>query len=371
MPSSSIRPFQAQDAQRVANIFQKVFRHTAAPAPAALVEQFREVYLAHPAQDPDLASLVHERQDGTVDGFIGAIPQPMLFKGRKLRGVVSGTFMVENPAASPTAGGRLFRRMLNGPQDITITDNANRRSLDFQRAMHCQTLDLQSLQWTKILNWVDYALSVIGERTWRLPVAPLRHIVHLFGSPLVTKRGSEARGRRLAWHDADIDAESFSALFGRFIEAFELCPDWTRGQLLWLLEQAAHKTKVGRLFMRGVFRENGEPIGAYLYFARPGADGIALQIVTEPDMAEFVLESLFEHAAKQGCTVVRGSAQPYLMNGLFRSENVMLRHASITSVRTRDPELLQAARTGTALIGGLVGEGWTRLVSDDFAGAER
>jgi len=50
--------------------------------------------------------------------------------------------------------------------------------------------------------------------------------------------------------------------------------------------------------------------GAYLYFGKAWCDGIALADRTEPDMGEFVLESLFEHRPSRGCTVVRARRSP-------------------------------------------------------------
>ena len=57
------------------------------------------------------------------------------------------------------------------------------------------------------------------------------------------------------------------------------------------------------------------------------------------------------------------------MPGLFRNDNLFFRHASGTHLHARDAELLKAIVAGRALVGGLVGEGWTRLVSDEFAEA--
>ena len=112
----------------------------------------RDLYFGHPAYDRRMGSLVHLQANGAIDGFIGAFPQPLLLHGRRLQGVITGSFMVEDPAANPITGARLVRSLLNGPQDVTIADTANRCSLDFQRVLGCETFDLQSLQWTKILK---------------------------------------------------------------------------------------------------------------------------------------------------------------------------------------------------------------------------
>jgi len=152
MTRSLIRPCEPDDLPQVAAMFLRTFRGRPHQAPASLVEHMRDLYFGHPAYDRRMGSLVHLRADGAIDGFIGAFPQPLLLHGRRLQGVITGSFMVEDPAANPITGARLVRSLLNGPQDVTITDTANRRSLDFQRVLGCETFDLQSLQWTKILK---------------------------------------------------------------------------------------------------------------------------------------------------------------------------------------------------------------------------
>ncbi|SEE50415.1 hypothetical protein SAMN05519104_6327 [Rhizobiales bacterium GAS188] len=367
MERSLIRPFEPSDLPEVAIMFLKAFRGRTAAAPTSLIEHMRDVYFGHPAYDRRMGSLVHLRLDGAIDGFIGAFPQPLMLSGRALRGVVTGGFMVDDPAANPITGARLVRRLLNGPQDVTITDTANRRSLDFQRVLGCETLDLQSLQWTKILEPASYVLSLLDVRTGRLPMMPLRPLARLLDRVRVEKAQYHPIQARSGWRDADIDVESFASIFERFAGEFDLRPSWTRSELLWLLDQASRKTKFGSLFIRGVQRCTGETVGAYLYFGRRRSEAMTLQIAARPEAAEVVLESLFAHAAAMGCTVVRGTAQPFLMPGLFRNDRIVFRHASGTHLHARDADLLRIIRSGRVLVGGLVGEGWTRLVSDEFA----
>jgi hypothetical protein len=63
---------------------------------------------------------------------------------------------------------------------------------------------------------------------------------------------------------------------------------------------------------------------------------------------------------------VRGRSQPHLLDALLRRRCVMLHRAS-TMVLTSDPELLQAVRAGDALLTGLAGESWSRLIGGTFA----
>jgi hypothetical protein len=367
MPKSHIRFLEPDDLPRIAVLFQKVFRRRRGPPPRALMDHLRNIFLAHPARGPDIGSLVHVREDGAVDGFIGALPQPMALDGLKLRAIVTGVFMVEDPRSSPMAGARLVRRLLSGPQDLTISDTTNSLSFDFQAVLRCHTLPVQSLQWTKVLRPASYAASLLAAHAPKALALPLWPAAGLLDPVLARRLGGRQERRPRRWSDAPLTIGEFVEAYCRFADGFALRPDWERGTLAWLLEQASAKTGLGQPVLRGVFRDSGVLAGAYLAFAKPGGRTVALQIVSGPDAATWVLASLFGQAAALGCASVHGMAQPFLMDALFRNGGVLFRHASGTHVHTARPEVLDAVRANRALIGGLVGEGWTRLVSDDFS----
>ena len=79
-----------------------------------------------------------------------------------------------------------------------------------------------------------------------------------------------------------------------------------------------------------------------------------------------MIESLLAHAYRHGSVAVRGRAHPRLMNALLRRGAVFF-HRSATVVHSADGELLDAVLSGDALVTGLAGEAWTRLIGDGFA----
>ena len=111
--------------------------------------------------------------------------------------------------------------------------------------------------------------------------------------------------------------------------------------------------------------EDGRPVGCYLVYCRRGAPAETLQIVSLPKSTEAVLADLVAYAAAQGCTAVRGRTQGPMMDAFFRA-GCLMRHRSATVYRTQDAELSAALENGRTALGGLFGETWSRLVSDDF-----
>src|SRR6266508_2642641 len=123
-----IRAFAAEDVPSVARLFQTTFVDHRRNAPASLQACLADVFLRHPWYDPELASRVYVSPAGAVRGFIGVLPLRDAFRGKTLRAAVAGALMVERPDENPLAGARLLRSFANGPQELSISESANRRS---------------------------------------------------------------------------------------------------------------------------------------------------------------------------------------------------------------------------------------------------
>src|SRR5262245_18351026 len=87
------RPLQSADIAGVALLFQRTFRDPGKPASAALLAYLEEIFLNHPWIDGEPASKVIVDSEGTVAGFIGALPQRLLFGDTVVRASVLGTLM--------------------------------------------------------------------------------------------------------------------------------------------------------------------------------------------------------------------------------------------------------------------------------------
>jgi len=119
---SLIRACSPEDMPAVAGLFQKTFLNRRRSAPESLKTYLAELFLHHPWYDPELASRVYVSPDGAVRGFIGVLPQPMCFRGRKIRAAIAGSLMVDRPEQNPLAGARLLRSFANGPQELSISE---------------------------------------------------------------------------------------------------------------------------------------------------------------------------------------------------------------------------------------------------------
>jgi len=90
----------------------------------SMAAYFERIFFHNPWIDPDLPSLVYEDKAGRVGGFVGVVPRRMMFRGEGIRVAVT-TQLVVAPRYGGQVGRRLLRQVLSGPQELSITDDAN------------------------------------------------------------------------------------------------------------------------------------------------------------------------------------------------------------------------------------------------------
>jgi hypothetical protein len=78
-----------------------------------------------------------------------------------------------------------------------------------------------------------------------------------------------------------------------------------------------------------------------------------------------MVDDLFAHAYEMGCSGIRGGGHPWLIPTLM-SRKTIFYGRSFFVAQARDKSLLEPIRSGQALISGLAGESWTRLIGDRF-----
>jgi hypothetical protein len=311
-------------------------------------------------------SRVFTDADGEVRGFIGIWPRRMVLGGRVIEAAAAGSHMVDQPEKHPTAGVRLLRAFLNGPQQFSFSETANAISQRLWEKAGAERLAAASLDWLRVLRPAGLAVAVtrgvFAPAGWLRPVAAGAD--RLFG-----RRLQESMLRLAApagFTDAPADSAEVAALIRQFSDDYELRPDWQSPALDVLLDHAESKERFGELQRRVVYSRGGTAVGCYLYYARRGDIARVLQVMARPDAIGPTLDSLFQHAAGLGCVGVRGRVEPALLDTLI-ARRCLLFHVSAMMMHARDKMLLAEIRRSRALLTGLAGESWTRLIGGKFA----
>ncbi|HML14235.1 MAG TPA: hypothetical protein VK456_13080 [Xanthobacteraceae bacterium] len=362
--TAEVRACTPDDIPAVAGLFQRTFRDARVAAPASLASYLRDLYFAHPWRDPDLTSKVFVA-DGTVRGFIGILPLRLAFRGATLRGAVAGSLMVEKPQENPLAGARLLRAYLSGPQDVSLSDSANAVSRGMWERLGGKTMPTESMEWVRAFRPLSTALALAGDsapllRFARPLAAAADRVAGLIDHDLMRFTPAETAAREVEASEAEL-----VHLIPELSATYAVRPAWDAAALQWILAHAADKNRHGPMIRRIVRGKDGRPLGCYVYYARRGGVAWVLQLLARPDAIAPVLDNLFASTFALGCVAVRGRSQARLLDALQR-RHCLFFHRSATVVHSHDAELVAAIRGGDALVTGLTGDAWTRLIGDTF-----
>jgi hypothetical protein len=365
--AAPIRPFLQRDVAEVATMFQKSFRADGGESPApTLTDYLHELFFAD-GDGEESPSRVYLGTDGSVVGFVGAIPLPMALRGKPLRALVPTAFMVDRPADYPFAGIGLLRSLLSGPQDVTLSDTASMLVRQIWGRFGGISPDAYSLDWWRVLRPASFATFLLT-RNQHIP-RPLSRLMS-FGADRVLERFRRNRYRvelnKIAPRSEVVPEDEFTAHFQVLTQRFAFRPDWEGEALTWRLSHAARRNSHGPFIRRVVFARGNRPIGAYLFNARSGGVAHVLDLVAAPSAHATVLNDLLVQAQSLGAIAVRGRSQPEFTEALVHHNSFFTRRLS-TLVNARDPDVLAAVQSGNAMITGLAGDTWTRLFDDDFS----
>jgi hypothetical protein len=363
--NARIRECRPDDLAVVAALFKRIFRNGEKCNLATLESYLRDLFFEHPWRDPELTSRVSVAANGIVNGFVGVLPVRMTYRGTQVRAALACALMVDNPQQDPLAGARLLRSVLTGPQDLSLGETTNPLAQRMWQHLGGTAVPTYSMDWARILRPAQFGVAMLKAPPW------MADLLRPVGSAVDALLGTaKSRRFRLEPNDApitqtDLDANELVALIQRFAERYELRPAWDDSSLRWFLAHAARKGAFGDLIGRVVYGKNSTPLGCYLYYGRPGGMAIALQIFSEREHADTVVNGLLTDVNRRGCAAVRGRSQPDLLDALLQN-NCIFGHTASLTMHSRNPELLAAIRAGGALVTGLAGESWAQLIRGQF-----
>ncbi len=363
--SSDIRPLETRDISAVAGLYQKILLNLPEPAPASLAAHLEDVFLNHPWQDPEIPSRVFVDDAGQVGGFIGVLPARMVFGDQQVRTAVAGSLMVADPASNPLAGARLLRAVRGGVQDLCVSETANDVSMGMWEQMGDQALSQYSMQWVRVFKPARFAAAALAEK--RRAAAVLKPFALLADLAVGRFLGGaqDADDKPAKYRVQAVQGEDLIAAIRELSAEFALRPDWDDATLEWLLGHADQKARHGEMRCHVVLGRNGKLLGCHIYFGRPGGVAWVLQVLSRPKSSSEVVSSLLDHARNSGCVAIRGRTQPDTVTPLMR-QGAFFFCNSAAVIHTRDKALREAVEQGNALITGLAGESWVRLIGDRF-----
>jgi hypothetical protein len=290
----------------------------------------------------------------------------MHINGRSIEAAIAGSLMVDRPEAHPTAGARLLRSFLAGPQDLSFSETANDISQRMWEKAGGERLASSSLDWVRVLRPAGLAVAVA--KTAFRPASVLRPVA--FGiDRLIAGHARNPLTLPAApggYHDAEATSVEIAELIPVLSASYAVHPDWRSPTLPFLLAHAETKERYGELQRRIVYGKGRGAVGCYLCYMRRGEVARVLQVLALPYAVGPTLDSMFAQAARLGCVAVRGRAESALLDALI-ARHCLLFHGAAIVMHARDKSLMDEVRNSRVVLTGLAGESWTRFVGGEFA----
>lgn len=360
--AASVRPFVEADIAQVAAVHRAAFRRADDPGLPVYRDYFLRTFLDNPAGGGPVSSLVYQEPGGRIVGFVGLVPRRVVFNRCQYQAVISSQFVVHPASHVGLVALRLAKAYLEGPQDLSIADEANDLSRKIWQGLGGTTALLLSIYWTRPLRPARLVVSRLRGRRALAPFA-------IAAAPLAAAADSVAvrlPSSPLRQRQPDTAAE---LLDGRtaVAEAPAFCGDhavavvYDTRTFQWLIDRARAGTD--RPVLNAVVKNGSAILGWYI--ARLEADGACqlAHLAASPSTIHEVLDHLFYQAWRQGASSVTGRLEPRFMQALSDKHCVFHRRGPWLLIKTRLPELRHAFESGASCFSRLDGEWSLRLHS--------
>lgn len=355
-----IRAFAAADIPHVATLHQAVFKTVPPPGLSSIDAYdayFTRVFLENPSRDPRLPSLVFQEDGGAIAGFLGVVPRQVTVNGRRFQAALSTQFAVAPSAHAGLVALRLARAFLEGPQDLSISDEANDTSRRIWEGLGGTTSVLHSLYWTRPLRPAALTLSILRGRPRLAPfafaAAPLAPAIDAIATRIARRELCESSPDVTATEDLGV--RTMLACLRRCTRPGWLRVEYDERTLGWTIDRAKRRRAAGS-FRALVVRKGDRVIGWFVYHLDRDRIANVLQIAAEGAHTRDVLEQLFCHAARLGAIAVSGRLDPPHLQALTDAHCVLHRRGPWVLLNTKHAELIRSFETGDAWFSRLDGE---------------
>jgi hypothetical protein len=354
----NVRRFTRDDIPCVAQLHREVFPpgdgdHRDAGAYDAY---FNNVFLRNPAGEGPLSSLVYEERDGRIAGFLGIVRRRVVINDCRYEAAVSSQFIVGRQAGTPLVAVRLVRAYLEGPQDLSIADEATDAARRIWEGVSGSTSLLYSLYWTRPLRPARLVISLARRRR---TLAPFARAARPFAAALDTLAarlaGGHFRQSEPRVEAEELSAETVVAYAQNLYRDATLWVEYDDRTFQWLLDRATNRRTGGRV-LKVAFRRNLNIVGWYVCHLDPTGHAQVVQLAATSSSVNDVLDHLFYHAWRNGAVAVGGRLDPRFLQVLSDKYCLFHRRGPWLLVKARKPELLSSFQAGKAAFSPLDGE---------------
>jgi hypothetical protein len=354
-----IRSFVEGDIPRVARLHRTVFKtedRGNASSLDAYHSYFMRVFLDSPLRDTNLPSLVYEEHDRIV-GFLGVVPRRMAMSGHRFQAAIGSQFLVDPATAFGSVAVRLAHTFLEGPQDLSISDEASDIDRKIWEGLGGKTALLRSIHWIRPLRPATLAIATATRRPrlapLALPLAPIATMVDAMATRMTDSHFRQSKPERSSAED--LTEQAVLSYLSAIEPTHSLHMEYDKETLHWLLERARQRKSPGSLHA-AVVKSSQRIIGWYLYHLDRERVANVLHIDAESAAIRDVLDNLFYQAGAHGAIAATGRLEPRYLQALSDTYCLFHRRGPWVLLNTRVADLVRSFETEDALFSRFEGE---------------
>ncbi len=354
-----IRPLSEEDVPQVADLHRRVMKTADRPSPELLAEYrayLVDVLLNHPWRTEGIGPLVYEEVDGRITGFLAVMPRPLTTCGRNILAAVSSNFCVD-PASRGLVGLKLMKTFLRGPQDLSLTDEANAASRTLWEGCGASASFIYSMHWTWPLRLGRCALLFLRGNPGLARLGTMLRPIVGIADALASRIGQNgAHQPHPPLIEEELDTEKFLDCLEQFSSLRVLRPRYDHRSFEWVLERIGRLRQYGELQKKLLTTATGEVAGWYLYCLKPSGISEVLQMEARRPYHRAVLQRLSDHAWRHDAIGLKGRINPQFIEALSDKHCLFYGTPRWMLIDSRDPDLVEAFQRGDTLISRLEGE---------------
>ena len=359
-----IRPATEDDVEALVDLHRRVFLDDPArimSQPGRLAGYYRHLLFDNPWVDQDLLSWAMDGPAGDLVGFLGVMPRPLRFEGRRVRSAVTTAFMVDPALRDPRVATQLMLRVFRGPQELTWTDGATDTTKRVWTGLGGHANAGLSVKWARLYAPCRVTLQGSepgGGRRWRrLAMKALCPLADAVARRLPPFRptGSELTSR-------DLEVAELVALHGDVAPTHPVFAEYDEPSVKWLIDFMSAYDLRGRVALRASERQDGTVVGWNVRYTRHGGIDDVMQLAARPGAMGLVLRDVLADAHAHGAAAVQGRLEAAVIPHVWDAQCVGKRGGWMVYA-TEDPALERAMAAGTVFLSPLDGETWIPLGS--------
>jgi hypothetical protein len=302
-----------------------------------------------------------------VGAFVGVNRFAFLLDGRPVTVGVTGSLMAATDVDSRLAAVQVLHELHRASFDFIYTDSANRRSLAIGQEMKYRAVTPESLEWACLHKPTSVAVHKIGQRFPWAPVVLARPFARAVDALATRAIGWEGEPHLPSdWRDDDVDAADFVKEAPETFEDHRLRPDWSCEDLTWILKMASLREGAGPLTLRLIRNAAGKTVASYAFHGDSGRVARVFHAVARNGAWKALLSSIIETTRAIGCLGAHGCVRSGFFPHIYKRRGLILYYAMGTMHRSARQDIIETIDNGAAFLGGLAGDRWSPLATDDF-----